>query len=706
MQTIEEYRKEFIEDTKATEANESNGTVASFVKLCAAKLFEGDVIPEYTPCFFQGYGYKKSSLRVDGYVFDETDGVFYLLVALYDGTDESPTMLGSDAKSILDKCRSFALNSLEYDLARKLEISTEAYDLAALIEDRYKYVTKFVIILLTDMLLSERAVLQDAPQTDNKNKKKKRAGILNAEPIADIETEYRIWDISRFHRVFTSAEGREEIEIDFLQYSDQGVPCLPANIDSSNTECKSYICTIPGNVLADLYDEYRSRLLEGNVRSFLGARGVNKDIRNTVLNQPDMFFVYNNGLAATATETRVEDGRLVFARDLQIVNGGQTTATLSSARRSNSADLTKISVLMKLTQVKQEVASMIVPLISRSANSQNKINPADFFSTHEYHVRLEQMSRRKFANAQEGAIHNTHWFYERSRGQYVQATMHMTKSDAKKFALQNPKNQVVTKTDLAKVLNSWNGYPHIVSKGAESNFAEFAKRTEAKWESEKDGFNDNYFEEAIALVILYRATDQLIPKQAWYEKGYKANIVTYSVALLKNLIKAWYPNSSLNLQKIWNKQKCDDILMNQMMIIAKAVYETITSDSRPIENVTQWCKQEACWQNVKQISVAPVDGFETLMRDYEEQRQIKKEAKEVRAIDNTIDNQQQVLELGEIYWKKLSEWLKKHKLANAGEMTALSKAMMISQGYFPNEVQCKNLIALRKKAVTEGFPEK
>lgn len=198
-----------------------------------------------------------------------------------------------------------------------------------------------------------------------------------------------------------------------------------------------------------------------------------------------MFFVYNNGLAATATEAVVKDDRLLFAKDLQIVNGGQTTATLSSTRHSSGADLSGISVLMKLTQVPPETAATIVPIISKSANSQNKVNKADFFSTHEYHIRMEQMSRREFAPAKNGAQHETHWFYERARGQYIQATMHMTKAQERKFATQNPKDQVVTKTDLAKVLSAWDMYPHIVSKGAESNFGEFAKRTEAEGKTQR-----------------------------------------------------------------------------------------------------------------------------------------------------------------------------------------------------------------------------
>ena len=705
MQSFEEYRKDFIEDTLATEESEANGTTASFVKLCALKLFEGDVIPEFTPCFYQGTGYRNAALRVDGYSYDEYDKALYMMTALYLGGDTSETLIGSEAKTSLDRCRAFASHTIEYDLTHRIEISTEAYDLASLIEDQKNFISRIVVILLTDMSLSERANLTEEEGANKRKKKTKRKGVLDAEDICGIPVEYRIWDMPRFYRVFGLGDGHEEIEIDFNDYLQGGIPCLPANNTSQNNECRSYLCTVPGNVIADLYDEYGSRLLEGNVRAFLGRRGVNKAIRNTVLNEPDMFFVYNNGLAATVTEAEVKGERLLYAKDLQIVNGGQTTATLSVARH-NGADLASVSVLMKLTQVPAETSAIIVPMISRSANSQNRINPADFFSTHEFHIRMEQMSRREFAPAKAGAQHETHWFYERARGQYNQATMYMTKAQERKFKIQNPKDQVITKTDLAKILNSWEKLPHIVSKGAEACFGEFAKKTEAEWKQKKDDFNIQYFHEAIALAIIFRSLDKLVARQPWYEGGYKANVVTYTIALLHCMIEKHFPGKELDLNKIWQKQQCSDVLMQQLTLMAEEVYYMITSTDRLVENVTQWCKQEACWLRVKELDVKPIDGFESVLQGYERRAAIQKQAREIRKIDNTIDEQKQVLDLGEPYWMELDRWLKTHPLATSVELKALRYAITMSQGNFPDDRQCKNLIKLRERAIQEGFPPK
>ena len=198
----------------------------------------------------------------------------------------------------------------------------------------------------------------------------------------------------------------------------------------------------------------------------------------------------------------------------------------------------------------------------------------------------------------------------------------------------------------------------------------------------------------------------MVPKQSWYEGGYKANIVAYTTALLRNLIKQWYPRQMLDLQKIWQKQKCPDLLMQQLTILAEKVYESITDASRPVENVTQWCKQAACWEKVKSITCDPVHNFESLLQGKDAAAEIMREARKERKLENEIDNMKYVFELGEAYWKQMDLWLRSHRLATAAETKALSYATKISAGFFPDEKQSKNLMKLREKAIAEGFPPK
>ena len=255
-----------------------------------------------------------------------------------------------------------------------------------------------------------------------------------------------------------SRSGRDELIVDFASLVRGGLPCIEAG--NASDDYSAYLCVVPATTLADIYDYFGSRLLEGNVRSFLTTKGrVNKGIRNTVLNEAQMFFAYNNGIAATASAITIEETdrglRLLTATDLQIVNGGQTTASLASARRQDKASLERVFVPMKLSVVTPERSGEMIPLISRYANSQNRVSDADFFSNHEYHRRLEKISRRLWAPAKPGAQHETHWFYERARGQYVNEMAALSPGERRRYQQLNPRDQVVTKTDLAKAENSW-----------------------------------------------------------------------------------------------------------------------------------------------------------------------------------------------------------------------------------------------------------
>ena len=176
----------------------------------------------------------------------------------------------------------------------------------------------------------------------------------------------------------------------------KGILCLPAHLNTA--EYHSFLLVMPGALIADLYARFSSRLLEQNVRSFLQARAaVNKGIRDTILNDPKMFFAYNNGITATAANVIVQkaaDGlRMTRIEDLQIVNGGQTTASLFHTRRKDKANLDGVFVQVKLSIVSQGLSETVVPKISEYANTQNRVNAADFFSNHPFHVRMEEASR-------------------------------------------------------------------------------------------------------------------------------------------------------------------------------------------------------------------------------------------------------------------------------------------------------------------------
>jgi LmbE family N-acetylglucosaminyl deacetylase len=327
---------------------------------------------------------------------------------------------------------------------------------------------------------------------------------------------------------------------------------------------------------------------------------VNKGIRDTILNDPKMFFAYNNGITATAASVIVkeaEDGlRMTGIEDLQIVNGGQTTASLFHTRRKDKANLDNVFVQMKLSIVSPELSEAVVPKISEYANTQNRVNAADFFSNHPFHIQMEAASRRLWAPAAEGTQRETKWFYERARGQFADAQAKLTAAETRRFLAEYPKNQMFTKTDLAKYENVWDEHPRFVNLGAQKNFAKYAERISEEWKKNSGGFGDDYYRRAIARAIIFKRAEKVISEQRWYAGGYRANIVAYTIALVGYCIAA--QGKALDFQKIWQRQGIDPLLYDTIGRVGRLVQDDLTSPPEKTSNISEWAKRDACWQRL------------------------------------------------------------------------------------------------------------
>lgn len=612
-----------------------------------------------------------------------------LVIADYRGEDGIETLTQTEATSHFSRLRAFVSEAVSGLLHPELENSSPAHALAGRVSGHPDLITRFRLFLATDAVLSTRV-------------KDWREESLDGKPV-----EFHIWDIARFHRVFESRTGRDELTVDFREFVAEGVPCLEAS--RTGGEYKAYLCVIPGIVLADLYDRFGSRLLENNVRSFLGIRGtksVNSGIRNTILKQPSMFFAYNNGIAETASQAEVVPAGnglcLVQAKDLQIVNGGQTTASLTSSRRNDKAALDGIFIQMKLSVIEPEQAGEIIPLISRFANSQNKVSDADFFSNHPFHIRMETHSRRIWAPAVEGAQHETHWFYERARGQFLNEQAQMSPAEKRRFLQQNPRDQLLIKTDLAKYENAWRRLPNVVSLGAQKNFKNFAEWIDEKWKVSDVEFNEEYFRCIIAKSILWKYTEPMISGQSWYQGGYRANIVAYTVAKLAQSIDAQGKGQILDFQFIWNRQRVSDHLQEQLRLIAETVSNVIVDPGRPVENVTEWCKNKLCWERVEKIEIPLLADFRRELVDGDELRGARKDARKMQKTDKGISAQMEILKLSPTYWTQLKKWGEKNGLLTPEEQKLVAFATRIPAS-IPNPYQSQRLLEIRARIEDEGF---
>lgn len=685
-----EFKKDFLERVKVAASVTGEGSCASFVENMAQYLIDTEVIPEFYHSFYIG---KKGNhkFRVDGYVLDEFDYTMSLIVADYMGLGEDRTLTNTNAKAIFRQLRFFVDIATNTDLYKEIEISIPCSDLVDILRTTKDKIRKYRLFIFTDADMSSAIKM------------------IDIEDCNGVPVEGQIWDIDRLFRVCCSEQGRQVIEIDFTEYCEDGIPCLEAS--SAGTEqYRSFLGVIPGKVLADIYDKYGSKLLEGNVRSFLSTKvAVNKKIRATILNSPEMFFAFNNGISATATNVKIETtnkGRFItFARDFQIINGGQTTASISNARYKDKALLDNIYVQMKLTAVDettQEEADELIRNISRSSNSQNKVSDADFFASHPFHRRMEQISRNLFAPASLGAQYETKWFYERSRGQYLQEQMRLSPAKKKQFELCHPKNKVIKKTDLAKVQNTWQENPQIVSKGAQTNFKFFAEWINTEWERNDTQFNERYFQSTAALLLMFQLLEKQIPKQDWYEGGYRANVICYTIALFHKLLKEQFVGMDFDLICIWNKQDIPDIVANALIKLAAKVFSKITDPYRQVINVTQWCKRIECWDEVKKVNYLLPEEMKPFLITLDEVRTAEKHAKKEQRITNNINVQVEVVKHSAGDWEKLLEFMVSNHMANYADVADLSIACKIPSK-IPNVAQSKRLLDLLDRAVEEGF---
>lgn len=681
-----EFREEFLETVKSMAEAEKNFVSAAFTEVAVRRLSDAEEIENFEPCYFEGSGRRNRKLRVDGYAYDEAEDSVKLLITDFRGDADIPILSQSETERQFEILRSFVEESITGQLHPELEESSAGFGLSSDLYRKRDETLRYKLYLVTDSMLSSRVKE------------------VTALPLREKPVECHVWDMSRFHRIFESLSGREELEINFEEIAGEGLPCLEAG--QSADEYMAYLCAIPGKILAEIYEKFGSKLLEGNVRSFLSTKGkINKGIRSTVLRQPEMFFAFNNGISATASDATIERNemglKLVNIKGLQIVNGGQTTASLAAALREK-ADLGKIYVQMKLSVISPENAEHFIPEISRCANSQNKVSEADFFSNHPFHIRMEQISRRLYAPATGGAQYQTRWYYERARGQYLNEQVKMTKKDKKQFVLQNPREQQISKTDLAKYYNSWRGLPHIVSLGAQKNFREFAEWVAVKWDESDAAFHEEFFRESVALAILFRHTERLVTDQPWYQSGYRANIVAYTIAKLSKLLLRC-AGKTLDMREIWDRQGVSAATGRQLAFVSKAVFDVIVSPAKEYQNITEWCKKKTCWERVESLDMSLLPEFEQELVDTSRKKELAKQARGQQIVDNGIDVQMVVVQKGGEYWNRLRVWAKQHRLLTLEEDKILGVAAKLSEGMLPDSKQCRKLLVVKDRVEGEGF---
>lgn len=579
---IKEFAQEFIENVKMS----VEMTGSDYDKELATSILEyiednGEVnSPEI--CSFQ-----KTRARITAYDYnDEAESLdlFYLIKA--------ETLCGKVNNGTVQKgfnyLMAFYREAMDGSLFKNQDVkaSDEIVEVAKLVQSTKGLINQLRIYVITDGLTDPSAV-PSAVESDD-----------------DFVIEFNVWDMQRVYQQHNLRAGKEKVEIDFPTTYNTELQCL--KMTDQNLFIDAYLAIIPGLTLAKIYKQYQQILLEKNVRTFLQFKGkVNKQIRKTLREQPDMFFSYNNGISTTASdiETKEIDGMLYITRiyDWQIVNGGQTTASIAACLSDKAVDLSKVYVPMKISVIRDaEHDDEIVRSISVCANSQTAIKNSDFSANDPYLVDLEKFSRTEWVpNGKNKPI--CKWYFERTRGQYLDQLAQLSGFNEKSFKIEYPKKQKLTKTDIAKYVACWSMRPYDVCRGAEKNYDLFVKDIKR----EKPVITAAYFKKIVAEGILFKTIDSLV--KAHNLGGYKANMNAYIMAAISFLSKG-----NLDLTYIWENQSVQQEVIDKIEELVPVVWSHLTGSStggNQSSNVGEWTKKPECWNKLK-LKLSSFDEFD------------------------------------------------------------------------------------------------
>jgi hypothetical protein len=651
-----EFSRTFHEEIRA----EAHALEALKEEVFVEKM--GNILEDYgeieslVPC-----PYKSKGVKVDGYHYDDEFKDITLIVSHFlDETDPSKIRVPNDEVNSLFKGATNFLTRSFKGLHNKIDISNEAHELANLIAECKGDIRTAKIVAITDGIAQKRPA--------------------DIEEIEGIEILRTVWDIERtFH--FHQTGERERIKIEFQDYCGGPLPCVFRKNETDHYS--TYLAFIPGSALADMYARWGIKMLDMNVRVFLSARGnVNKGIRETILKEPEMFCAYNNGITVFARSVEVIPSDtgvgLVRAEDFQIVNGGQTTASLYHTRKKDRANIDNTFVQMKLTVIHdEEHIPKLVPKISEYSNTQNKVQMADLAANQAPHPEIQTISNNILAPDPTGGSKQSYWFYERARGSYEELKNLIAKTPAQKnqFDALRPKNQKFDKIKFAKVWNAYLRLPHFVSLGGQKNFGRFNEwlrdQKEEDWVS--------FFKKTVGLIMLWNSTEKIVRRQGF--QGYHHNIVAYSLAWLFYLT-----DLRIDIEKIWQKQTVGDPILDALESMSTVVNSHIRDTE---QNVTEYCKKEECWNKLIAKSFA-LPG--NILSEYIADGVASK-------YSPGISNEKEVMEFcagkGDKAWFELSKWLKDRGfLTPKARSQCFNMGMCLARGKEPSvalSIPCKKI---------------
>ena len=662
---------------------------------------------------------KNQRMSFDAYSYDEADNALVLISSVfYNERDSKPNLAEGGVNDILGYMQNFISEVNKGNISKYCDESDDVIQVAKEIKGK---MGKGMIT--TEILRFKFLIITNATLYHNvKN--------LSRPDFLDRPVDLNVWTLERFYQNYISNTS-EVLEINTKDVICTGIQYLRAaigdymerdkekKINAENEEqkikCDVYLGIVPGKFLADIYVKYGSKLLQGNIRAFLKVTGkVNKGIRKTIAEKPSNFFTYNNGIAVVARSVTfsADKSRIISFKDFQIINGGQTTASLANAVIKHEAKkgMNTLFVPMKLTVLNMgddmskeevEIYNEVTEKISKCTNCQNPVTAADFFSNHPFHVLMETLSQKVMAPPVNGMPYQTIWYYERTKNKWDQEQFKMNDKQKRQFSEKYPKSQVIKKEKLAKCYNTILMNPHQVCQSSAINFSRFADFVDDMYENHRDNINEEFFKKCVCSVIMFDTLDKLINKASWDPTGgNKAQIVPYTISkLMKTLPK----DKDIDWITIWQKQMLYPELAEELMKLAYVTHTYLENRAggglvRTISRTT------AVWRDFQDYPYNLSEKFIQKLASKFEAHTIEQAAKKIRKFNANVDVAVEVFNLGTKYWMKVYDDLMYETVLSYGDCSFIKGiADCIGRNSLPTTAQCQRLMKIVSKAEDKGY---
>ena len=570
---MRQFNEELIEEVRGYRDNEKCSTEDAFTSVFSSYVIDaGESF--LNNCNVLGYRKEYEKAKINAYVYDEYFQTLTLVVSVFENRTDISKMGKVDINKNVKQATKF-YKMCKSGYFNDVEETDPGYIIAEYINDYERDIENIKVVLLTN-----KETVPDIPESIK---------------IDKMEVKFDVWDLERICQSLYQNKSHEDLIIRFQKKYNNPLKMIKVKQGTDVYDC--YIGVISGQCLAEIYRDEGQKLIEKNVRSFLQATGkINQGIKKTLIEEPEMFMTYNNGISTTAKSIVVDEEKSDYdfvvikeIVDWQIVNGGQTTASIYNALQTG-VDISQVNVQIKLTVIREQAKTEeMVGFISKYANSQNKINMSDFSANDPYHIEMARLSEKIYVPSESGKS-TLRWYYERARGQYmVDVNRQPTPAAKKKFKEVSPKSMCISKTVAAKCMMAWMKFPNVVSKGLETNFIEFSamiKNGEVPEPSQESYIG------MISKVILFKECDKLVAKQNF--GGYKAQINYYVIALLSE-----FHSDEVDDMDIWKRQSISPELSIRIEELILKVWNHFMNPEVVGINITQWCKKEDCWKLLK-----------------------------------------------------------------------------------------------------------